>query len=53
MTVLGMPASMFLVFTATLLAGSLAAIHYVTVHVILGKPANKAAQSETGDLHNE
>ncbi|MFB6221435.1 MAG: hypothetical protein ABEH90_08350 [Halolamina sp.] len=38
MTILGMPTAMFLVFVATLLAGSLGAIHYVTVHVIMGKP---------------
>lgn len=38
MTTLGMPTSMFLIFVATILAGSLGAIHYVIVHVILGKP---------------
>lgn len=41
MTVLGMPTSMFLVFVATILAGSLGAIHYVVVHVLLGKPVNE------------
>lgn len=35
---LGMPTSMFMVFVATVLAGSLGAIHYLVVHVILGKP---------------
>lgn len=40
MTVFGMPDSMFLVFVATLLAGSLGAVHYVVVHVLLGKPVN-------------
>jgi hypothetical protein len=29
---------MFLVFLATILAGSLGAIHYVIVHILLGKP---------------
>jgi hypothetical protein len=38
MTVLGMPLSMFLVFVATILAGSLGAIHYVVFHMILGRP---------------
>lgn len=41
MTVFGMPTSMFLVFIATILAGSMGAIHYVVVHVILGKPVNE------------
>jgi hypothetical protein len=38
MTVLGMPLSMFLVFVATVLAGSLGAIHYVIFHMILKRP---------------
>lgn len=38
MNTLGLPTSMFLVFVATVLAGSLGAIHYVIVHVVLGKP---------------
>ena len=38
MTVFGMPLSMFLVFVATVLAGSLGAIHYVIVHMILKRP---------------
>lgn len=33
-----MPLSMFLVFVATVLAGSIGALHYVVVHVILGRP---------------
>jgi hypothetical protein len=37
MTILGLPLSMFLVFVATVLAGSLGAIHYVIVHVIMGR----------------
>lgn len=41
MTVFGMPTSMFLVFVATILAGSMGAIHYVVAHVILGKPVNE------------
>lgn len=38
MTILGLPTSMFLVFVATIIAGSLGAIHYLIVHVILGRP---------------
>ena len=38
MTILGMPVSMFLVFAATILAGSLGAIHFVIFHLILGRP---------------
>ena len=41
MTVFGMPTSMFVVFIATILAGSMGAIHYVVVHMILGKPVNE------------
>jgi hypothetical protein len=33
-----MPESMFIVFVVTILAGSLGAIHYIVVHVLLGKP---------------
>lgn len=49
MTVLGMPDTMFLVFVATLIAGSLGAIHYVIVHVALGKPVNDTTSTRTGD----
>lgn len=38
MTVLGLPLSMFLVFVATLVAGSLGAIHYTIVHIIGKRP---------------
>ena len=38
MEILGLPLPMFLVFVGTVLAGSLGAIHYVIVHVIMGKP---------------
>ncbi|WP_273740682.1 hypothetical protein [Natrinema soli] len=47
MTVFGMPQSMFLVFLATLLAGSIGALHYVVVHVILGRPINETAKNRT------
>jgi hypothetical protein len=40
-----MPTSMFLVFAATLLAGSIAAIHYTIVHVLLGKPVEENTPS--------
>ena len=45
MTIFGMPESMFLVFIATILAGSLGAIHYVFVHVVLGKPVNDVSDN--------
>ncbi len=38
MPTFGLPTSMFLVFVATILAGSLGAIHYLIVHVIMGRP---------------
>ena len=38
MTVLGLPLSMFLVFAATILAGSLGAIHFTIVHLVLRRP---------------
>lgn len=38
MNPLGLPSSMFWVFVATVLAGSLGAIHYVIAHVILKRP---------------
>lgn len=38
MPTLGLPTPMFLIFVATVLAGSLGAIHYVVVHIILGRP---------------
>ncbi len=47
MTVFGMPESMFLVFLATLLAGSLGALHYAIVHIILGKPINEVKKDHT------
>ena len=56
MTVLGMPLEMFLVFVATILAGSLGAIHYVIVHILLGRPVEEPAEhrsTEGGGLKNE
>lgn len=47
MSVLGMPLEMFLVFVATLLAGCLAAIHYVVVHVIMGRPIEENIRDES------
>lgn len=46
MSVLGMPVEMFLVFVATLLAGSLGAIHFLTVHVLMGKPVVENIREE-------
>lgn len=47
MTILGMPTAMFLVFLATLLAGSIGAIHFLTVHVIMGKPVAEDIRTES------
>lgn len=38
MTVFGLPTVTFVMAVATILAGSLGAIHYVVVHKIRGKP---------------
>lgn len=46
MTALGMPLEMFLVFVATILAGSLGAIHYVIVHILLGRPVEEPANDQ-------
>lgn len=50
MTILGMPTAMFLVFVATLLAGSLGAIHYVVVHVLMGKPFDETIRDNSTGL---
>lgn len=47
MTVLGMPLEMFLVFVATILAGSIGAIHYVVVHIILGRPIEEPSRTQS------
>ncbi len=41
MSVLGMPTDMFIVFVLTLLAGSIGAIHYTVVHIIMGRPVDE------------
>ncbi|GAB3326368.1 MULTISPECIES: hypothetical protein [Haloplanus] len=46
MPVLGMPTGMFLVFVATLVAGSLGTAHYVIVHVIMGQPVDEYIREE-------
>lgn len=38
MPTFGLPTSMFLVFVATILAGSLGALHFLIAHVIMKKP---------------
>lgn len=43
MTTFGLPTSMFLVFVATIFAGSIGAIHYVIVHVLMGRPFAEVA----------
>lgn len=58
---LGMPPSMFLVFAAVVLAGSLGAIHYVVAHLLLGRPfgdepvpgADAGDASDAGDSQDE
>lgn len=47
MPILGMPTDMFVVFVATLLAGSLGAIHFVVVHVVMGKPVAENIREES------
>lgn len=39
---------MFLVFVATLIAGSLGAIHFTVVHVIMGKPVDETLRTDDG-----
>lgn len=46
MSVLGMPLEMFLVFVATLVAGSLGAAHFVIVHLVMGKPIEENIREE-------
>lgn len=41
-----MPLEMFLVFVATILAGSLGAIHYVIVHILLGRPVEEPTDDQ-------
>lgn len=48
MTVLGMPLEMFLVFAVTLVGGSVGAIHYVVVHVLMGKPVDETGLQSAG-----
>lgn len=38
MTLFGLPQPMLLVFVATIVAGSIGAVHYLIVHVWLGRP---------------
>lgn len=54
MTTLGMPTSMFLVFVATVLAGSLGAIHFVVFHIILRRPfGDEDDRPSHGDVSDE
>lgn len=49
MNPLGMPPSMFLVFAVVVLAGSLGAIHYLIVHILLRRPfGDEAVGGGTG-----
>lgn len=52
MVVFGMSESMFLVFVATVFAGSLGAIHYVFVHVFLGKPVGEIPGDSPPEGHD-
>ncbi|WP_217493263.1 hypothetical protein [Haladaptatus sp. W1] len=38
LAILGLPVDMFVVFIATIIVGSIGAIHYLIVHVLGGKP---------------
>ncbi len=50
MTVIGMPLEMFLVFVATIAAGSLAAVHYLIVHVLMGRPPEENVPGSRREL---
>ncbi|WP_172861798.1 hypothetical protein [Halopenitus persicus] len=52
MSVLGIPTNMFLVFVATVLAGSLGAIHYAIVHVVMGQPVTETIPERKGGKTN-
>jgi len=52
MSILGMPTGMFLVFVATLIAGSLGALHYLIVHIIMGEPIAENIREESGSEAN-
>ena len=43
MTVLGLPLATFVVFVATVVAGSIGAVHYVLVHVVMDEPFEEGA----------
>lgn len=47
MTVIGLPTTTFVMIIATLLAGSLGAIHYVVVHKVMGKPFSDTVRGGT------
>ncbi len=51
--IFGMPTAMFLIFVATLVAGCLGAIHYVVVHVIMGRPVEEYIRSSTDGTPEE
>lgn len=42
---LGLPTPMFLIFVATVLAGSLGALHYLVVHIVGGKSFGDDSQT--------
>ena len=52
MTILGMPDLTFMVFVATILAGSIGAIHYVLTYVILGRPITNVDQESSSKTVN-
>ena len=49
MPVLGMPTAMFLVFVATLIAGSLGFLHFMIVHVFMGKPVDETIRGRAAE----
>ena len=53
MTILGLPTSMFLIFALTIVAGSLGAIHYTIMHIILKRPfGDEAMKQERRDARD-
>lgn len=53
MSIVGMPLEMFLVFVATVFVGSAAMIHYVIVHVLMGRPPEENIPRRKGESTEE
>lgn len=51
--ILGLPTGMLVVFVLTLLGGSVGAIHYLTVHVLLGKSVARTIGDRYPPAHDQ